>query len=97
MDVMRPNVGELKFTSGEFQLTVLNRLNASTRNATRPVAPSDTTLDSDASTVQNPGPLTPLRGKFPNVPGAGNSNASGFSQLFDVLSPYGLARTWLTR
>ena len=61
---------------------MLNRLNASTRSSTRRLAPSDTTLDSAASTVQNPGPLTLLRRKFPNVPGAGSSNAAGFSQSF---------------
>jgi hypothetical protein len=97
MDVMRPNAGELKFTSGTPRLNVLNRLNASTRSATRWVAPSETTLDSAASTVQNPGPLTLLRRKLPKVPGAGTSNAAAFSQLFSVPSPYGLVRTWLTR
>ena len=67
MDVMLPNVDDVKFTSGEFQLTVLNRLNASIRNATRPVAPSDTTLDSDASTVQNPA-LARRCGEVPTCP-----------------------------
>src|SRR5688572_8782827 len=97
MDVTRPNADELRFTSGTSQLTVLNRLNASTRSATRRLAPSETTLASAASTVQNPGPRTLLRRTFPNVPGAGSSNASGVSQSFNVLSAYGLARTWLTR
>ena len=53
MDVMRPNAGELEFTSGASQFNVLNRLTASTRSATRRLAPSETSLDSAASTVQN--------------------------------------------
>ena len=31
--------------------------------------------------------------EFPNVPGAGSSKAAGLSKSFNVLSPYGLART----
>jgi hypothetical protein len=59
MDMMRPNdAGEPKFPSGTSQLNGLNRLNACTRSATRWFAPSETTLDKAASTVQNPGPLT---------------------------------------
>ena len=100
IDVMRPKAPELKLTCvrsalmspGGAQLNVFNRLNVSTRSSSVRAAPNPTRREKATSSVRKPGARTLLRLKLPSVPGAGSANAAGFSQLFSVLSPYGLGR-----
>src|SRR5437762_7720936 len=97
---MRPNAPELKLVCvrsafisvGGAQLNVFSRLNVSTRSSRFRLAPNPTRREIATSSVRKPGARTLLRLKLPSVPGAGSANAAGLSQLFNVLSPYGLGR-----
>jgi len=104
MDVIRPKDPELRLAFvlaralliGAPQLKVLKRLKASTRNSTCRSPLNARNFETARSTDQHAGPLRLFRLTFPSVPGAGGSNAAGFSQRSSV-PPYGLSRTWLGR
>src|SRR5207247_1105104 len=80
VEVMRPAFG-LRFPgtpiseSGLARLTWLKRFTASTRNSIAWPLISENRLKSEASVLQYPGPRSELRGRLPNVPGAGREKA----------------------
>src|SRR5947209_16892885 len=71
--VNRPKFVLVKPVTGLLKLVRLNTLNASRRNSPAPASPRNgnrNTFTSEASTLEEPGPISTFRPNVPTVPGA---------------------------
>ena len=74
-----------RVVDGLMKFVWLKMLNTSVLNSKFIVSVIRNRLVTIMSACQNPGPESSLRGKFPNVPGAGVANAAGLIKLRSLL------------
>src|SRR4051812_19363402 len=82
--VITPKLVELDTTAPGFaQLIVLKRLKTSSRSCSDVPPLNLVVLNTDTSTLLNPGPYSAFRSRLPKVPGAGVANAAGLNHCSD--------------